>query len=133
MQQADSLVEQVRQALAGEALQITHHGKRVRVEGSTANLAIKQRVTLLAQELAGVVEIDDRVVYAEPPAGPKAPEPLPVRVRDVMVGEPSYFRTDTGAYYYEGALLPDGAEVVGIEAKQIRFRRANKIIVFTLE
>lgn len=132
VQQAAGLIEQVRHTLATEDFQIAFEGGRLRIEGTTRQLPIKSRIRMLADELQGVVEIDDRVAYVDARESPK-PGPLPVRIRDVMIGSPSYFRTDTGAQYYEGGVLPDGAEVVEIEASQIRFRRADQEIVYDLD
>ena len=130
VQQSDRLIEQLGQVLAGESLQVTSEGARVRIEGEASRVAVKNQIRALKDELAGIVEIDDRVTVAAK-ADP-GPGPLRVRVRNVMVGPPSYFRTDTGALYFEGAVMPDGAEVIGIEEKQIRFRLADKIIVYPL-
>lgn len=130
VQQVAGVVEQVRQALGTDDLQVSFGGTRVRIEGRTRQLALKSRIRMLTDELKGVVEIEDRVAYVEPPL---PPGPLPVRISAVMLGSPSYFRTDSGALYFEGAVMPDGAEVVAIEASQIRFRLANKEVVYNLE
>jgi len=61
------------------------------------------------------------------------PVPLPVTVSSVMVGNPSYFLTDEGARYFVGGSLPDGAEVLAIDATQIQFRRQGQVIAYKLK
>jgi len=133
VQSAAGLIDQVRHALAAADLQIGFDNGRLRIEGTTRALPIKRRIRMIADELQGVVEIDDRVAYVDMRERPPKPGPLPVRIRDVMIGNPSYFRTDTGAQYYEGAVLPDGAVVLAIEASQIHFRLGDKVVVYNLD
>lgn len=131
VEQAGALVDQVRDALAPEKLLIGFHEGRLRIEGATARFDVKHRIQELAEELRGVVDLEDRVAYVD--ARVVSPGPLPVRIRDVMIGSPSYFRTESGERYFEGAVLPDGAEVLAIEPSQIRFRLAERIVIYPLE
>jgi Inner membrane component of T3SS, cytoplasmic domain len=125
------LIDEVRDTLGVPGLQITFDGHRMQIAGETRDPAVKNRVRLLMQELKGVVPVDDRVAYVDERA--KDAGPLPLRIRDVMTGSPGYFRTDSGARYFNGAILPDGAEVLSIESTRIRFRREGRVITYDLE
>jgi len=126
---ADLLSQQVRDALADESLRVRFDRGRLLVEGTTSKLSTRKRIRSVSDDLREVIRIDDRVAYVEAldTAGP-----LPVRVKDVKVGDARYFSTDTGERYFEGAVLPDGAEVIAIEATQIRFRRNGQVLVYPL-
>jgi type III secretion protein D len=126
---ADSLVQQVRDALGDASVQVRFDRGRLSLEGTTSRLATRQRIRSVTEDLQGVIAVDDRVAYIE---APESPGPLPVRVRDVKVGDARYFSADNGARYFEGALLPDGAEVIAIDATQIRFRRGGRTLVYEL-
>jgi Inner membrane component of T3SS, cytoplasmic domain len=125
-----ALTQQVRDTLADPGLKVSFDGQRLRIAGTTADLAVRARIRALGEDLQGVAGIEDRVAYVEANA---APGPLPVRIRDVMVGAARYFSSDSGERYFEGALLPDGAEVLAIEAHQIRFRRDGRELVYNLD
>jgi type III secretion protein D len=130
---ASVLIDQLREALGAPELQIAYDGRgRVRIEGTTENAAVKSRLRSIAAE-RGRDDIDDRVVLVDEQQRKERTVPMPVRVTDVMLGDTPYFRTDTGARYYTGALLPDGAEVVSIGEREIVFRRGEKTVVFHLE
>jgi type III secretion protein D len=124
---ADALAQQVRDALGDGDVRVRFSRGRLLIEGTTSRLSTRQRIRSVTQDLRGVIAVDDRVAYVE---SAEAPGPLPVRVRDVKVGDARYFSTDNGDRYFEGAVLPDGAEVVAIEATQIRFRRNGKMLVY---
>jgi type III secretion protein D len=124
---ADALVQQVRDALGDGSVRVRFDRGRLLIEGTTSRLSTRQRIRSVTEDLKGVIAIDDRVAYVE---SAEAPGPLPVRVRDVKVGDARYFSTDNGDRYFEGAVLPDGAEVVAIEATQIRFRRNGQMLVY---
>jgi len=132
VQPVATLIDQVRQTLATDAVKVSFDGRRLRVDGMTGQLSTKQRIRLLADELHGIVDIDDRVAYVEG-VKPNGETPLPVRISDVMIGNPSYFRTDTGVRYFAGGVLPDGAEVVAIEPTRILFRIAGNEVVYHLD
>jgi hypothetical protein len=132
VQSVADLVSQVRDTLGSADLQIALHGNRLRVAGTTRQLAVKNRLRALTDELAGLVTLEDRVAYVDTPE-PAEPGPLPVKLRGVMIGNPSYFLTDSGARYFVGGVLPDGAEVLAIEPTQIRFRSADRVFVYTLD
>lgn len=130
---ASELVEQARRALAAEGLQVGMYSGRLRIEGTTTQMAVKDRIHTLAEDFRGTVAVEDRVTYVDA-HDRAAPAPaFPMRLRGVMVGNPSYFLTDQGARYFVGGVLPDGAEVVAIDARQIRFAVAGKVIVYNLE
>jgi len=131
---ANELVDELTHALAAPELRVSFAEGRLRVEGATTNLATRMRLHTLAKDLASVIPLDDRVVLIEAADRLPAREvPLPVRITDVMSGPDGYFRTDTGARYFVGGLLPDGAEVLAIEASGIAFRRAGRLVVHSLE
>lgn len=133
LRSAAALVEQLREALGAPELQIRYDGQgRVRVEGTTAEMAVKARLRDIVQRRAR--DIDDRVVLLDMREHKERTKlTLPVRITDVMLGEPAYFRSDNGGRYYVGAMLPDGAEVVAIEEQRILFRRGEKDIVYPLQ
>lgn len=125
------LIEQVRRALADDTLQVGVRNARLDIAGKTSRLEVKQRIRALTEDLRGTVPVEDRVQYVDvPDAGPGQ---LPVAVSSVMVGNPSYFLTDEGARYFVGGQLPDGAEVLAIDAMQIQFRRQGKVITYKLK
>ncbi len=125
------LAEQARHALADDSLQVIVVGDHLRLQGMTSRVGAKARVRALADDLRGTVGVEDGVVYSE--SRPTSAGPFPIQLRGVMVGDPSYFLTDSGARYFVGGVLPDGAEVVSIEAQQIRFRQGGKVLVYKLE
>jgi len=131
-QSNERLVEQARQALSDNSVQVEFHDGRLLVEGRTTRTALKTRIQALADDLRGTIPVEDHVTYAdETDSG--SPGPLPVRVQSVMVGNPSYFITDNGARYFVGGVLPDGAEVVSIDANEIRFARGGRIAAYKLQ
>lgn len=127
------IVEQVRHALAGQDLQIGLQDGRLKIAGTTRELEVKNRIRSLGEDLRGIIAIDDRVAYVDTRERSTIQTPLPVTVRGVMVGNPSYFLTDRGDRFYVGGLLPDGAEVISIEASRILFRRGGRTMVYNLE
>jgi type III secretion system (T3SS) inner membrane Yop/YscD-like protein len=133
VQSASDIVDQVQHALAPDNLQIGLRDGQLRIEGTTPRLAVKDRIRALTEDLKGTVAVEDRVAYVDPRDRAAAVPPLPIKLRGVKVGNPSYFLTDRGARYFVGGVLPDGAEVLAIEAKQIRFRVADRVIVYNLE
>jgi len=127
------LMEEARLALADDHLKVELHEGRLLVEGSTAQIALKARIQALATDLRGTIPVEDRVTYLAQDEPIDGPGPLPIRVQSVMVGQPAYFITDTGARYFVGGVLPDGAEVAAISAGEIRFTRAGHSIVYKLQ
>jgi hypothetical protein len=93
---------------------------------------VKSRLRALSTELANIIPIEDHVAYVDN-REPASPGALPVKLRGVMIGNPSYFLTDTGARYFVGGVLPDGAEVMAIEPTQIRFRAGDRQYVYNLD
>lgn len=126
------LVEQVRVALADGHVKVELRDDRILVEGSTTNTSLKARIQALAADLRATVPVEDHLSYVAV-ADEEGPSPLPVRVQSVMAGSPAYFITDTGARYFIGAVLSDGAEVVAISAGEIRFTRGGRPIVYKLQ
>lgn len=130
VQPATVLIDQVRDALAAPQLQLALAEGGLLIRGETRDAAVKQRIQGLARELADTLVVHDRVAYTD--AG-RQPGPMPVKVRDVMIGNPGYFRTADGARYFEGSVLPDGAEVLAIEPARIRLRLSGAVVVYDLE
>jgi hypothetical protein len=127
------LLEQVRNTFAADDLRVALHDGRLRIAGTTEHLDVKQRVHALAEDLKGVIAIEDGVTYVDARERPAAPGPFPVKLRGVMVGDPSYFVTDAGARYFVGGVLPDGAEVLSIEATRISLRIDGRTAIYNLE
>jgi len=130
---AERLIEQAKLALADARIKVELHDGRLLLVGTTSETALKARIQALATDLRSTIQVEDRVNYVGVSVSPEGPEPLPIRVQSVMVGQPAYFTTDNGARYFVGGVLPDGAEVVAIGADEIRFRRAGQMIVYKLQ
>jgi hypothetical protein len=133
VQAASELVEQVRRALAAENLRIELRNGHIYIEGRASRSALEGRIRALAADLRGTIAVEDRVTYVDAGDLGASAGPLPVSVRSVMIGNPSYFLTDTGARYFVGALLPDGAEVLAIDGAEIQFRRAGRVLAYKLQ
>jgi hypothetical protein len=132
VQSVTDVIEQVRQTLGVPGLQVALSGNRLRVDGTTGQMTVKSRLRALSTELANIIPIEDHVAYVDN-REPASPGALPVKLRGVMIGNPSYFLTDTGARYFVGGVLPDGAEVMAIEPTQIRFRAGDRQYVYNLD
>jgi type III secretion protein D len=127
------LVKRVREALIDDTLTVSYAASGIiRIEGSTENLQVREQLRRLSQDLGGVVQLDDRVAYIERPEPPKK-KALPFRIVDTIPGENGSFGTDTGARYFIGAVLPDGAEVIAIHADGVEFKLNEKNIIFPLK
>jgi type III secretion system YscD/HrpQ family protein len=131
VQVASEILEQARRAIADERLQVDLREGRLRIAGTTSALAVKERIRALTADLQSTVPVEDHTQYVDRDL--ESPGPLPVRLSGVMLGNPSYFLTDSGDRYFVGGVLPDGAEVVAIDASQIRFRRGASVIVYSLQ
>ena len=129
---AARVVEEARLALADDRVKVEVHDGRLLVEGATAQAALKARIQALATDMRGTIPVEDRTTYI-PDQGSEGPGPLPIRVQSVMVSQPGYFITDSGARYFVGGVLPDGAEVVSISATEIQFLRAGHPVVYRLQ
>jgi hypothetical protein len=132
VQSVTDVIEQVRQTLGVPGLQVALNGNRLRVDGTTGQMTVKSRLRALSTELENIIPIEDHVAYVDN-REPASPGALPVKLRGVMIGNPSYFLTDTGARYFVGGVLPDGAEVMAIEPTQIRFRAGDRQYVYNLD
>jgi Inner membrane component of T3SS, cytoplasmic domain len=130
---AARLVEEARLALADDRVRVEVHEGRLLVEGTTAQAALKARIQALATDMRGAIPVEDRTIYVPGDTGNEGPGPLPIRVQSVLVGQPGYFITDTGARYFVGGVLPDGAEVVSINATEIQFLRGGHPVVYRLQ
>ena len=126
------LVEQVRIALADGHVKVELHDGRLLIEGNTTDTSLKARIQAVAADLQRTIPVEDHLNYLAV-AQEEGPSPLPVRVQSVMAGQPAYFITDTGARYFVGGVLSDGAEVVAISSGEIRFMRSGHPIVYKLQ
>ncbi|HEY6924233.1 MAG TPA: hypothetical protein VI653_12245, partial [Steroidobacteraceae bacterium] len=133
LQPVSELVEQARHALAADDLHIEMSAGGLRITGTTSQLAVKERIRTLADDLRGTVAVEDHVSYVDARQRSLPAPSFPVRLRGVMAGNPSYFLTDQGVRYFVGGVLPDGAEVLAIDARQIRFALGGKVVVYNLE
>ena len=127
-----ALLEQVKNTFADEALNVSLRDGKLHIAGQTSHREVKQRIRSLADDLRGVVAVEDGVTYVDDGKGTSL-GPFPVKLRSVMVGNPSYFLTDRGVRYFVGGVLPDGAEVLAIESRQIRLRAGGKDVIYSLE
>ena len=125
----------VREALsAGSGVSVDYIGAgRVRVQGAVSEMGVRERLRRVAQDLAGVVQVDDRLAVVDTQASAPRMRPLPFRILDVVPGPNGYFRADTGARYFVGAVLGDGAEVVAISSEAIEFQLGDRQVVYPLK
>lgn len=123
----------VREALADPTLSVAYSGGgTVRVQGTSEDMAVRERLRMLTADLAGVVRIDNRVAFYEVPDTSPRQHSLPIRIVNVMPGENGSFASDKGQRYFVGAVLPDGAEVVSIDVDSIEFALGNRRITYPL-
>lgn len=124
---------QVRDALADPTLSVSYRGAgAVRVQGTSDDMAVRDRLRLLTADLAGVVRIDDHVAFYQVPNTAPRQHTLPVRIVSVIPGENGSFGGENGARYFVGAVLPDGAEVKAIELDGIDFVVGERRITYPL-
>ncbi len=128
------LIDRIKQDFGAEGLKLVYLGRgQIRVEGSTRRVELKQRLHDFTANFQGRLLLDDRVAYIDEAAKPVGkPRSLPFRIVNVMVGEASYFRTDSGATYFVGSALPDGAVVLSIDESRVVFRQGNTEVVYPL-
>ncbi|MBA3596413.1 MAG: hypothetical protein H0W40_03415 [Methylibium sp.] len=127
------LAMQVRDALADPSLSVAYRGAgTVRVQGTSDDMAVRDRLRLLTADLAGVVRIDDRVAFYQVPNTAPRQHALPVQIVSVVPGENGNFAGADGARYFVGAVLPDGAEVIAIGPEAIEFAVGKNRITYPL-
>jgi len=128
-----TLLEQVRNTFSADDLRISLNAGTLRIAGETGHLDVKQRIQSLAEDLRGVVAVEDSVTYRDAREHSASAGPFPVKLRGVKIGDPSYFLTDRGARYFVGGVLPDGAEVLAIESDRIRLHVGGRDVIYNLE
>ncbi len=135
VQVGTALAGQVREALgnASDAKVSYTGGGHVRIEGSTRSGELKRRVQTLVTEMRESVLVDDQLALVEGKDTTPVQRTLPIRVVNVMLGDAPYFQTDTGATYFVGSTLPDGAEVMAISPLQIVFRLDQRDVIYRLD
>jgi hypothetical protein len=127
------LAASVRDALADPALSVAYRGADVvRVQGTSDDMAVRDRLRLLTSDLAGVARIDDRVAFYEVPNTAPQQHTLPVRIVSVAPGENPSFAGENNARYFVGAVLPDGAEVTAIGSDAIEFSVGQRSVTYPL-
>ncbi len=128
----EELATRVREALGDPGLKVTYlAGGKVRLQGSSEDLNLVTQVQRLRADLAGVVQIEDLVVHTEAAKQP-VQRPLPLRIVSVNPGPNGSFTTDTGARFFVGAVLSDGAEVSAILSDGVAFKMGEKNVIYPL-
>lgn len=131
------LVTLVREALGGRTgtgVTVDYTGGGiVRVQGTVTDLSVRERLRRVSADLAGVVQIEDRLAVVDLPVSLPKIRPLPFRILDVVPGPNGYFRADSGARYFVGATLADGAEVVSITPEAIEFQLGERRVLYPLK
>jgi type III secretion system YscD/HrpQ family protein len=129
---ADQIVEQARQYLAEPGLSLNYAGQgRLVVSGTVDDPAVRRKLRRLAEDLPPAIRVSDQVQVRERPAAERAPAPAPqstalAELQAAMPGrivsitdhgeQGRYIQLSNGARYYEGAVLPSGAELTRIGA-----------------
>jgi len=129
---ADQIVEQARQYLAEPALSLNYAGQgRLVVSGTVDDAAVRRKLRRLAEDLPPAIRVSDQVQVRERAAAerPAAPTPQPTALAELQAALPGrivsitdhgeqgrYIQLSNGARYYEGAVLPSGAELTRIGA-----------------
>jgi hypothetical protein len=110
-------------------------GARVVVSGAADGADLRERLAQIIKEYTGVIEIVDRLTYqtgegAAIPAVQAAPAGG-LKVSSVVLGNPSYVETVQGKRLFVGARLPNGAEIVDIQAQAVTLRQDGKLAQVT--
>jgi hypothetical protein len=127
---ADQIVEQARQYLAEPALSLSYAGQgRLVVAGTVDDASVRRKLRRLAEDLPPAIRVSDQVQVRERPAveRPAAPAPQSTALAELQAAMPGrivsitdhgeqgrYIQLSNGARYYEGAVLPSGAELTRI-------------------
>jgi hypothetical protein len=128
----DDMAAKVREAVGDPGLKVSYLGAgRVRVAGSSNDLALRTRLLALRTDLAGAVLIDDQVAFAAQTEPPRQ-HTLPVRILGISPGPNGSFTTVDGARYFVGGVLSDGAEVTAIQRDGIAFKMGEKNVFYPL-
>ena len=130
----NELAARVREALAEPTLTVAYQSKgTVKVQGSSNDLALRERLNRLIADLNGVVKIDNRVAFNQVVDNSPREYPLPIKITDIRPGVNGSFGNGSGGRYFVGAVLPDGAEVVAIKADSIDFLVAGRVISYPVK
>jgi Inner membrane component of T3SS, cytoplasmic domain len=129
----DDLVQRVRGLLPDKSLQASYAGSGVvRVAGTSTSKALREEIQRLNSDLSDVVRIEDAITYKLPPEPPTL-RPLPFRISGVSPGPNGSFGTDSGARYFVGSVLNDGAEVMAVRSDEIEFKLGQTRIFYPLK
>lgn len=127
---ADQIVEQARQYLAEPALSLSYAGQgRLVVAGTVDDAAVRRKLRRLAEDLPPAIRVSDQVQVREraAPERPAAAASQSTALAELQAAMPGrivsitdhgeqgrYIQLSNGARYYEGAVLPSGAELTRI-------------------
>lgn len=132
------LARRAQQFLADPGIEARYEGAgRIRLAGRSqrikAETSLPAKLAQLRVDLGPSISLTDEIDHGADAQAAKAVEHrMPIRIAEVQADEPAHFRTVDGARYFEGARLPDGAEVVRIGAREILFRRAGRDISYVV-
>lgn len=132
------LARRAQQFLADPGIDVAYEGGgRVRLAGRPvrmkAGASLQSRLAQLRADLGSSINVKDEIEHGADAETAKALEHrMPIRIAEVQADEPAHFRTVDGARYFEGARLPDGAEVVHIGAREILFRKGGHDISYAV-
>jgi hypothetical protein len=129
----DDLVQRVMGLLPDKSLQASYAGSGVvRVAGASTSKALREEIRRLNSDLSDVVRIEDAITYTLPTEPPTL-RPLPFRISGVSPGANGSFGTDSGARYFVGSVLNDGAEVMAVRSDEIEFKLGQTRIFYPLK
>lgn len=132
-QERDELIARVREFLGDDGLDVQRDKQgRIVVSGTTKAALVQQELKELKNEFKDAIEIVDQVTYVTDNK-PGNRLRLPQHIMNVHVGAANWFQTANGVRYFEGSVMEDGAEVVGIGMDRIVFKRSGRLAVFELD
>lgn len=140
---AEDMVEQARRYVSDPAIAITYRGQgRLEVSGTVDDESVRGKLMRLSEDLYPTVQVSDKVQYVPRPVRPRAvqEEPrdsmqgwqrlLPSPVVGITTDEEtgmSHIQLANGARYYEGAVMPSGAQIARISLEGVRMRTVQAV------
>jgi hypothetical protein len=141
---ADDMVEQARRYVSDPAIAITYRGQgRLEVSGTVEDESVRGKLVRLSEDLYPTVQVSDRVQYVPRPPRPRAVQEdprevhqswqrlLPSPVVSITVDEEAgmhHIQLANGARYYEGAVMPSGAQIAHISPEGVRMRLGGQVV-----
>ena len=133
----EDVVARVRDALADNSASAEYVGAgTVRIQGSSNDPALLDRIKQIEVDLQKVVRIDNRVAFYKTPDAEPKQHVLPFRIVDIQHEtreNAGSFSADNKARYFVGAVLPDGSEVIAIRSDRIEFLSGGRLITYPLK